>query len=244
MIQVINSKENPKIKDVVKLSRQSERIKRQEFVIEGFHLLEMALKTGLVKSVFVLKEIKEIPFEIEQYIVSKDIMRKISTEVSPQGVVAVCKFLPKNITSFSNKVLYLDGVSDPGNLGTLLRTALAFSYKTVILSENTCSIYNQKVIQSSQGAIFNLNVISDDGNIIDLLKLKQYQIISTEINGSELLSKIKAENKHVLVLGNEAHGVSKNILNKSDLRVRININEIESLNVAIAGAITMYEFSK
>lgn len=244
MIQEITSKQNQKIKDLVKLSKQSERNAKKEFIIEGFHLFEMALESGLVKSVFVAKKNEKIPAKIQQYVVSEEIMAKISNEVSPQGILAICGFLPSNLSNFSDRVLYLDGVSDPGNLGTILRTALAFSYNSVILSESCCSIYNPKTIQSSQGSIFKLNIIQDDKELINELKKKEYQIISTEIKGSESLTKIKPNKKHVLVLGNEAHGVSEKILNVSDKRVRIDIKDIESLNVAIAGAIAMYEFSK
>lgn len=243
MIQLINSKQNQKIKDLIKLSKISERNLKKQFVIEGFHLLEMALNSGLVESVFVLKENTKISANIQQYVVTKEIMEKISSEMSPQGIVAICKYLPFNKNNISDKVLYLDDVSDPGNLGTILRTALAFSYKTVILSKNCCSIYNQKVIQSSQGAMFNLNILNDD-NLLDELKKNGYQFISTEIKGSKSLKDITPNKKHVLVLGNEAHGVNENILKKSDLRIRIDISEIESLNVAIAGGIAMYQFSK
>ena len=135
--------------------------------------------------------------------------------------------------------MLLDNVSDPGNLGTILRTALAFGYNDVILKEG-CSIYNEKVLQSTQGAIFNLNIISKfDKKILD-----GYKLIATEIKGSIDLSEIKKPGKHVLVLGNEGHGVSKEILELADQRVRIDIKNIESLNVAVAGAIAMYELSK
>lgn len=244
MIQLINSKQNQKIKDVIKLSKQSERNLKKEFVIEGFHLFEMALNSGLVKYIFVTKENAKIPAKVQQYLVSEEIMKKISCEVSPQGIVAVCGYLPSKPSAISDRVLYLDDVSDPGNLGTILRTALAFEYKTIILSEKCCSIYNQKVIQSSQGALFNLNIFQAENNTLLNLKKDGYQIISTEIKGNISLSKIKANGKHILVLGNEAHGVSKKILAESDLRVRIDIKEIESLNVAIAGAIVMYELTK
>lgn len=244
MIQIINSKQNQKIKDLVMLSKQSERNLRREFVVEGFHLFEMALNSGLVKSVFVLKENNKIPSNIPQYVVTEEIMKKISSEVSPQGIVAVCSYLKADYQNLSDKILYLDDIGDPGNLGTILRTALAFSYKTIILSENSCSIYNQKVVQSSQGSLFNLNIILNSEKTLKQLKEKGYQIISTEIKGSKSLKEISVNKKHVLVLGNEAHGVSKQILEKSDLRVRIDINGIESLNVAIAGAIVMFELSK
>ena len=240
MIINISSKQNIKIKEIGKLiSDNSYRKERKEFVIEGFHLLEMALEDKLVKAIFSLEPIKNIDEKITNYIVSEDILKKISTQKNPQGVVAICSMRKEKEISHNN-VLYLDGVSDPGNLGTLLRTALAFSFKDVILSKGSVSLYNEKTISSSQGAIFRLNIISgDEQNLIDL-KEKGYKILATEIKGSVELKNIKKSDKQVLILGNEAHGVNEKILNLADERIRIDINEIESLNVAICGAIMMH----
>ena len=240
MIINISSKQNTKIKEIGKLiSDNSYRKERKEFVIEGFHLLEMALEDKLVKAIFSLEPIKNIDEKITNYIVSEDILKKISTQKNPQGVVAICSMRKEKEISHNN-VLYLDEVSDPGNLGTLLRTALAFSFKDVILSKGSVSLYNEKTISSSQGAIFRLNIISgDEQNLIDL-KEKGYKILATEIKGSIELKNIKKSDKQVLILGNEAHGVNEKILNLADERIRIDINEIESLNVAICGAIMMH----
>lgn len=240
MIINISSKQNIKIKEICKLiSDKSYRKERNEFVIEGFHLLEMALEDKLVKAIFSLEPIKNIDEKITNYIVSEDILKKISTQKNPQGVVAICSMRKEKEISHNN-VLYLDEVSDPGNLGTLLRTALAFSFKDVILSKGSVSLYNEKTISSSQGAIFRLNIISgDEQNLIDL-KEKGYKILATEIKGSVELKNIKKSDKQVLILGNEAHGVNEKILNLADERIRIDINEIESLNVAICGAIMMH----
>lgn len=240
MIINISSKQNTKIKEIGRLiSDNSYRKERKEFVIEGFHLLEMALEDKLVKAVFSLEPIKNIDEKITNYIVSEDILKKISTQKNPQGVVAICSMRKEKEISHNN-VLYLDEVSDPGNLGTLLRTALAFSFKDVILSKGSVSLYNEKTISSSQGAIFRLNIISGDEQNLINLKEKGYKILATEIKGSVELKNIKKSDKQVLILGNEAHGVNEKILNLADERVRIDINEIESLNVAICGAIMMH----
>ena len=240
MIINISSKQNTKIKEIGKLiSDNSYRKERNEFVIEGFHLLEMALEDKLVKAIFSLEQIKNIDEKITNYIVSEDILKKISTQKNPQGVVAICSMRKEKEISHNN-VLYLDGVSDPGNLGTLLRTALAFSFKDVILSKGSVSLYNEKTISSSQGAIFRLNIISGDEQNLINLKEKGYKILATEIKGSVELKNIKKSDKQVLILGNEAHGVNEKILNLADERIRIDINEIESLNVAICGAIMMH----
>ena len=242
MIYKIESKQNPKIKELALLRKPSGRSEANEFIIEGFHLLEMALQKGNVKRVFLTKENKSIPSNIPQYIIGEEILQKISEEKTPQGVVAVCELLKKN-DKFSDRILYLDDISDPGNLGTLLRTALAFGYNTVLLSKNSCSIYNEKAIQSSQGAIFDLNIVEGYTKLAEL-KASGYEILATEIKGSVDLDNVSPKSKHVLILGNEAHGVSEAVLKLADKRVRIDIKNIESLNVGVAGGIAMYKLSR
>lgn len=237
MIKEIKSRQNDYVKEVAKLSNASFRREVGKFKVDGFHMFEMAKESGQLLEVFTLKEIKGLDAKITQYIVNEEIMEKISSNKSPQGIVSICKFKEEKAIS-SKKVLYLDDVSDPGNLGTILRTAVAFGFLDVILSKNCCSIYNEKTLQSSQGAIFNLNIVNDK-NLKDLKKAG-YQILATEIKGSIPLEKVVKNDKFILVLGNEAHGVSKDILDLSDQRIRIEIDNIESLNVAIAGAIAMY----
>ncbi len=235
MIKEIKSRQNEQIKRIVKLNDSKYRNEVKEFKVDGFHMFEMAMQAGLVKEIYVLKPIKDV--DIPQFVVSKEVMEKISSTKSPQGIVSVCKMSEKKEVK-NDKVLYLDDVSDPGNLGTILRTALAFNFLDVVLSENCCSIYNDKVLQASQGAIFKLNIVS--GKKLKDLKAKSYQVLATEIKGSISLKDVKIKDKFVLVLGNEAHGVSQEILTLADQRVRIDIENIESLNVAIAGAIAMY----
>ena len=236
MIYKIESRQNQKIKDLVKLSQPKFSKEMKLFKIEGFHALEMAKESGVLVSVFVTEEVRGL--DVPQFIVNNDIMKSISYAKSPQGVICVCKYIEeKPITS--EKVLLLDNVSDPGNLGTLLRTALAFGYNDVIL-RGGCSQYNEKVLQSTQGAIFSLNIV----NTFDKQALKDYEIIATEIKGSVDLSTINKIGKHIVVLGNEAHGVSEELLKIANKRVRIDIQNIESLNVAVAGAIAMYQLTK
>ena len=236
MIRKIDSRQNERIKDLMKLSLSKYSKEQRLFKIEGMHALEMAKASGTLLSVFTTKEIPDL--HVPQYLVSKDIMESISVTKTPQGVISVCSYLDEQPIK-SNKVLLLDNIQDPGNLGTLLRTALAFGYNDVIL-RGGCSQYNEKVLQSTQGAIFNLNIVP----FKDEDQLEGYEIIATEIKGSVDLSTLSKIKKHILVLGNEAHGVSREFLEIADKRVRIDINNIESLNVAVAGAIAMYQLSK
>ena len=240
MIYSISSKQNNKIKQLGKYKNNAFRSEKKEYLVEGFHLLKMGLEMNLIKEIYTLKEIENIPSSIDQYIVSEEILEKISSYKNNQGVIALCKMKECDDIK-GDKVLYLDGVSDPGNMGTILRSALAFDYKDVILSSSCASIYNEKVLQSAQGAIFKLNILKDeDDRIIASLKEEGYAILATLIDGDIELKEYKERNKHVLILGNEAHGISEKIKNMADYKIRLDIKNIDSLNVAIAGALFMY----
>lgn len=241
MVKVIESKQNEKVKEVVKLSKPSCQKELGLFIIEGLHLVEMAKESGLLHSVFTLKELKDIPSDIPQYIVTPEIMDKISLYETSPGVLALTR-MKKEKEIKQDKLIYLDDVQDPGNVGTILRTALAFGYKDVLVSLKCASIYNPKVIQASQGAIFKLNVVLMD--TIELLSLKEkgYQILATSLGESVDLKKAKKPERFVLVFGNEAHGVNKALLAQSDQNIHIDIRDIDSLNVGVAAGITMYHF--
>lgn len=239
MIYQISSKQNDKIKEVLKLRKSSYQKEVGLFIVEGFHLIEMASNSNLLEAVYTLEEIKNIDPSIPQYIINKDILDKISNYKNSQGALGIVRI--KNHQEIqSNLVLYLDDVQDPGNVGTILRTALAFNFLDVILSNNSCSVYNEKVIQASQGAIFDLNIQNGDSSLLKELKNKGYRVIATSLQSSIPLEKLNISEKIVLVLGNEAHGVSKEILDLANESIRIDIDKIDSLNVAIAGAISMY----
>lgn len=239
MIEKITSRQNERIKEVIKLYDSKVRKEKGLFIVEGFHLLEMGLLSNAVKEIYTLKEIEGIKGNVKQYQITEEILQKISKNKNPQSVIAVCK-IPNSSDHIDNRALYLDGVSDPGNMGTILRTALAFDYKTVIVSKECVSIYNEKVIQASQGAIFNLNIVEDD-NYLTKLKDNGYQIISTVLEDSVPLKSVNPKSKFIIVLGNEARGISKEVQNISDIKVRIEMSGIDSLNVGVAAGIAMYE---
>lgn len=239
MIFKIESKSNSKIKEILKLTKPSYSKEKGLYIAEGFHLLEMALESGLVDSVYSTKEIKSIGPLVPQYIINEEIMGKISQQNTSQGVLFLVKSLPtKEVTS--NKVLYLDDVSDPGNLGTIFRTALAFGYSDIILSKNSCYKYNPKVVQASQGSIFKLNIVEEDNYYLPRLKNLGFKVVVTYLRDSIDIKDTPKLDKFILVLGNEARGVSDEVMSFADYKVRIDIENIESLNVAIAGAISMY----
>ena len=236
MISYINSRTNQKVVHASKLKDKKAVKEFQEFLLEGKKALELALEAGLVEAVFTLKEL-DIPESIPQYIVNEEIIDKISFSQNPEGVVAVVQTLSEKVPPKMDKVVYLDNVQDPGNMGTIIRTALALNYDAIILSENCVSIYNPKVVSATKGAMFLIPILS--GNILDFKKDRT--VITSTLNEKSIsLDELEKPESFILVLGNEAHGVSEEIIANSDIFVKIPIANIDSLNVAVAGAIMMY----
>ena len=234
MIKVITSKNNERVKFACSLKENKNRKKYHMFLAETFKSLQMAIKNNLVVEIFALEYV-DAPSEIPQNLVSEDVLKKLSSNVNPEGVVFIAKMMDYQVNNPS-KVLYLDDISDPGNMGTLIRTALAFDYDLVVTSENSVSIYNEKVINSSKGAIFEIPVITG--------KLKGFanthQILVTNLSKKAVdFNQIGIPEKFVLVLGNESRGVNKETLKLASQEIIIPIKNIDSLNVAIAGGILM-----
>ena len=234
MIKVITSKNNERVKFACSLKENKNRKEQHMFLAETLKSLEMALKNNLVVEIFALEYV-DAPSEIPQNLVSEEVLKKLSSNVNPEGVVFIAK-MPEYQVNNPNKVLYLDDISDPGNMGTLIRTALAFSYDLVVVSEKCVSIYNEKVINSSKGAIFQIPVVTG--------KLKDYygthQILVTNLSKKAIdFNEVEVAEKFVLVLGNESHGVNKESLRLASQEIIIPINNIDSLNVAVAGGILM-----
>ena len=240
MISYIASKDNKKVAHAYKLKNKSVIKEFHKFLVEGIKSIELALKAGLVKEIFSLSPL-DIDEKINQYIVNDLIIKKLSNSVNPEGVIAVCQTLEKIKPSKMEKVVYLDNISDPGNMGTLIRTALAFNYDAIIVSKDSVDIYNSKVVAASKGAIFLLPILI--GDLKDYHKDKVV-ITSTLNNESVPLSEVKNDKPFILVLGNEAHGVREEIVKQSDILVKIPMDNIDSLNVSIAGGILMYELGK
>ena len=145
-----------------------------------------------------------------------------------------------------NKVLVLDDIQDPGNFGTIIRSAVAFNIDTIVVSNNTVDLYNSKVIRASQGMLFNINIIRRDLNVfVPELKKEGYQIYATKVNGGKSLKTIEKMEKFAIIMGNEGAGVSDNLMNLANEYLYIDMNSnCESLNVAVATSIILYELDK
>jgi TrmH family RNA methyltransferase len=239
MNEMITSKTNSHVKEAM----DYKDAKGNMFLVEGFHLVDMAVESGLVKEIYTSKSYQT---SLPCYFLSPELIKKIAFSKNPEGIVAlVNKKVPLPISS--SRVLCLDGVSDPGNVGTLFRSALAFGFHDVLLINNCANPYNPRAISASQGAIFKLNIIEDkdqDNKLLKSLPSLGYQIVGTDLKSFLPLGEVKlnAESKLVVVLGNEARGVSHQILSLASFNVRIEMAGIDSLNVAMAGSIIMYKW--
>ena len=229
---MLTSLDNPKIKALMKLKKAKERKKEKKFIVEGPHLVEEAKKLNLLIEAFSIDE-KEGYTSI-----SKQMMDKIAETDTTVTEIGLCKMIESD--KLTDKILILDAVQDPGNLGAMMRSANAFGFKTIVLGEGSCDIYNPKVIRSSQGAIFKLNFVNV--NIVEFLDtLKDYDVYGTSvINGIEL-DKVNINEKIAVILGNEGNGISDEVFAKLNKNIYIPMENTESLNVAIAASIIMYK---
>lgn len=234
----ITSLKNPKVIFWSKLKQKKYRDENNLFIVESPHLVKEALKKEIVNEIITLNDEN---YDIPTFKVTYDIMKKISNLSSPSNIMAVCKFLPPN-DIIGNKILVLDKIQDPGNLGTIIRSCVAFNVQTLIISDDTVDIYNDKVIRSSEGMIFNINIIRS--NLLDILpKLKTlgYKIYGTDVVGGTNVKDVNEE-KCIVVIGSEGQGMSEKVKNMCDGFIYINMSDkCESLNAAVAGSIIMYD---
>lgn len=247
----ITSTSNETIKYFISLNDKKTRMNAKRFIVEGYHLVNEASKTNLLEAIISTdeKELKKIN-NVKRYLVNDAIINKIATTKNPQNILGIVKMLDHNITNLlpiikgnKTKLIMLDDVNDPGNLGTIIRTAAGLGYDGIIMSPNTVDLYNEKVIRSTQGVMFKIPIIKANlQEVIKMLKKEKVFCIGTALTNAKDVKHITKKNKFAICLGNEAKGISKEVLDSMDENVRIAMkNDVESLNVSIAAGIIMYE---
>ena len=239
---LIESTDNNKIKNIRKLQQKKYRDETKTFLVEGIHLVNEAYKSGCLKEVISLYG-EEVSFDVPIIYVTSNVMKSISNLETPYNIIGICNYQEKN--ELGSKILMLDNVQDPGNLGTIIRSSLAFNIDTIVLSKSSVDLYNSKVLRASQGMNFHINIIRDDlKKHIEDLKNKGYKIFTTDVNNGKDLKSIKQIEKYAIIMGNEGNGVSKEISSLADEKIYIKMNEkCESLNVAVAASIILYQLS-
>ncbi|WP_297635505.1 RNA methyltransferase [uncultured Clostridium sp.] len=249
----IESKENSFFKETKKLKERKNRTKLSKYFIEGFRLVEEALKANAnLEAILYVKDVEEKVKEIlEKYNykgkvfeISKPLFLEVCDTETPQGIGGVVKIEENDSDLSGGFYLLCDKVQDPGNLGTIIRTAHAVGVSGIILTKGTVDIYNEKVIRSTMGSIFYVNIYLDDKDftLIKELKKKDYKIITTSLEESHDFFKADLSGNIVLTVGNEGNGVSEEIFSLSTEKVKIPMpGGAESLNVGIATSIILYE---
>ena len=235
---MITSASNNTIKALIKLKQKKYRDETGYYLVEGEHLVEEAMKA---KQVECLISTKDITSDLPIIVVSNEVMSKLSFTKSPQSIMAKCKIKKEKKLIDGKRYLILDDLQDPGNIGTLIRTALAFSIDQVILSNNCVDLYNDKLLRSMQGANFHISCIYDDlKTVISTLKKNNVKIIGSALENGQDIKQIKISEKMAFIVGNEGNGMNKDILQECDYVGYIPINTIESLNVIISKLLTIH----
>ena len=235
---VITSVNNDYIKEVNKLHQKKYRDESKIFIVEGDHLISEAYKSGYLKEIITLENNLIKYDDIKTVYVTKEVMDKISEQVSSTNIIGICSYIENS--NINNNVIMLDGLQDPGNLGTIIRSAVAFNYD-VILGDNTVDIYNSKVLRSTEGMIFNVNFIKS--NLLDFInEHNDYKYYIADMNKGTNVKDINDISKHGIIVGNEGNGISDEIRNMDLDYVHISQNnKCESLNVGVAASIIMHE---
>ena len=242
----ITSLENNQVKKITALNKKKYRDEYKLFFVEGMKSVKEAINFNWdIECIIYSPEMINYDLDIEGIKVSKEILCKISDTVTPQGIIAVCKIRDNEIESLKEKkrILFLDKVQDPGNVGTIIRTADAFGFDGIILAKECADPYSPKVVRSTMGSIFHLPIVRDIS--VEELKKLDMKIYSSSLEASKKIKDIKLEENAVLVIGNEGNGISEETKRITDEFIKIEMpGNAESLNASIAAGILMYEFTK
>jgi len=253
---VISSKDNETIKKFKKLKDKKYRDQENCYIIEGIKLIKEAInENAKIKLIIVCDDCKQennidadAKYEIAKYeciYVTEKIFLSLTNVVNPQGILAVIeKEKSNNVINYDEDLfLVLDDIQDPGNMGTILRTADSLNLKQIIVSKGSSDIYNPKVVRSTMGAIFRVNIIESDNLVKTLKDMKKHKIkiVTTSLQTDKKIYDVNYE-KSAIVIGNEANGVSNEVLELADEKVKIPMpGKTESLNASVATAIILYE---
>ncbi len=240
---VITSRQNEHIKYLRKIKEG----KGEDYLtlVSGLNSIRMAYEAGYVKEIIATYAIEEFK-DVKITLVSEDILKLLSNHVSPSGVIALVELKPKEIDEHNENIVLLDNVQDPGNVGTIYRSALAFNFKHVYSYGESASWTNNKTLQASEGALFHLNYKKVNLEAIKKLIKKGYQLVATTLDEDSIFleeSLDKVKKPYIIVFSNEGHGVSKELSSLASLKIKIPMSNIDSLNVASSAAIILYRFS-
>ncbi|MBS5938889.1 RNA methyltransferase [Clostridium sartagoforme] len=248
----IESKDNNLFKYVKKLKERRFRDKEGLFILEGLRLVKEAIKANMeIKNIFISKSYEDkLVSEFNStlldntIILNDNLFSQLASTENPQGVIAVVNKINNNKDEIGDFYLICDKVQDPGNLGTIIRTAHAAGVNGIILTKGTVDIYNDKTIRSTMGSIFYIPIIYEDNDFTFIKKLKSegFSLITTSLQESKNFFEENLRGKVILAVGNEGNGISDELFDLADKKVKIPMpGDAESLNVAIAASIILFE---
>lgn len=235
---LIGSPQNKKYKLWKSLHRKKFRDRYDLFFIEGKKLFEEAVKSDIIIDSVILEEGIEIDtYDYERYSLKSELFKELSTMEESEGVLCICH-KPRQKNSLGSNIIILDGIKDPGNAGTIIRSAEAFGFSDILFLDESVDPYNPKLIRGAMGSLFRLNIIEKD--ILEELKQENYHIMALDMGGKNL-QQIERFEKIGIIVGNEAHGISSKCREIADEIISIPMKgKIESLNAGIAASITMF----
>ena len=250
-MDIISSTKNEKIKELAKLQTAKGRKKAGMYLLEGEHLVEEAIKEKAPIELIVVSSNRREDYqylleqtEINVLVVSQEVFQKLSMTETTQGILAAVNIENQAEPPCSGRIIVLDAVQDPGNLGTIVRTADAAGFDAVVLGAGTVDLYNDKVIRSMQGSHFHIPVFQADlREYLPVLKKQRVEVAVTALHrDSKDYSILQGKSDVAIVVGNEGQGVSSEVIELADAVVTIPMfGKAESLNVAIASALLMYK---
>lgn len=251
-MEYINSLENLTIKKIKKLKNRKYRELEKKFLAEGHKFLDfkylpeiIIINNDILENENIMKKVNSV--DCRKIVVNDRIFSQLSSQENSQGVILVYSFCESDISKINDDVVVLDKIQDPGNLGTIIRVVDAVGLKDIILTKGSVDCYNEKVVRSSMGSIFNLNIIYlDEEELLGYLTRNNYKLIVTALEENSIsYTDIKVEEKNAIVFGSEGNGVSPSFLKLANEVVMIPIyGSAESLNVAMASGIMLYKFKE
>lgn len=253
-MEVIQSKDNNLIKDIKKLKEKRYRAERKQFLVEGFRFVEEALKSSYkVSYIFLAENAQErwknfnlgekLQGTTKLFMVPEALLKVLSSTETPQGVIAVVNQREFNCEAEEGFYILADKLQDPGNMGTIIRSAHAAGAAGVVVTKGTVDIYNEKTLRSTMGSIFNIPIIEDDDlSFVDSLKTKGFKLIVSSLEDSKNFYDVDLTQNVILAVGNEGNGISQEVYKLGDIKVKIPMpGNAESLNAGAAASIMLFE---
>ncbi|WP_347299279.1 TrmH family RNA methyltransferase [Clostridium perfringens] len=247
----IESKNNNLFKEIKKLKEKKHRIKSNKYLIEGLRFVEEAIKSKVsIDSIIFTESFKEknpdlflkINENIKLIQMNEALLKQLCSTENPQGIVGVINMQNKELKN-GELVVLVDKVQDPGNMGTIIRTAHAAGAAGIVMTKGTVDIYNDKTLRSTMGSIFYIPIVEDDSlDFVKSLKKEGYKLVVSSLQGKNNFFEENLQGKVMIAVGNEGNGVSDEVYDIADIKVKIPMpGEAESLNVAVATSIMIYE---